>query len=81
MAKASAIEYLGENKVKGLPKRMTAEDFGFFSQLYPTTFYRYGVIGNQRCTGLHTPTFLIDEEALKTSVGTIAYLALKYCQL
>lgn len=79
-AKAYAIEYLGNDKVRGLPKRMTAEDFGFFSQLYPTTFYRYGVIGKQQCTGLHTPTFLIDEEALKTSVGTIAYLALRYCQ-
>lgn len=80
MTKAFAIEYLGENNVKGLPKRMTAEDFGFFSQLYPTTFYRYGVIGNQHCTGLHTSTFLINEEALKTSVGTITYLALRYCQ-
>lgn len=81
MAKAFAVEYLSADKVKGLPKRMTAEDFGFFSQLYPTTFYRYGVIGGQHCTGLHTPTFLIDEEALKTSVGTIAYLALRYCQI
>lgn len=80
MAKMYAEEYLGEDKVKGLPQRMTAEDFGFFSQLYPTTFYRYGVVGNRVCTGLHTPTFLIDEDALKTSVGTIAYLALRYCQ-
>lgn len=80
MTKSFAVEYLGDDKVKGLPKRMTAEDFGFFSQLYPCTFYRYGVIGKQQCTGLHTPTFLIDEEALKTSVGTMTYLALKYCQ-
>lgn len=79
-AKNLAIEYLGEDKVKGLPQRMTAEDFGFFSQLYPSTFYRYGIKGNQQSTGLHTPTFLIDEEALRTSVGTMAYIALKYCQ-
>lgn len=78
-AKSFAIEYLGEDKVLGLPKRMTSEDFGFFSQEYPCTFYRYGIMGMQHCTGLHTPTFLIDEEALRTSVGTITYLALRYC--
>lgn len=80
MAKSFAVEYLGEDCVKGLPKRMTAEDFGFFSQKYPSTFYRYGIKGKQDSTGLHTPTFLIDEEALKTSVGTMAYLALRYLQ-
>lgn len=79
MAKSFAVDYLGEDKVLGLPKRMTSEDFGFFSQEYPCTFYRYGIKGTQHCTGLHTPTFLIDDEALKTSVGTIAYLALRYC--
>ncbi len=79
IAKSFAIEYLGEDKVLGLPKRMTSEDFGFFSQEYPCTFYRYGIKGEQHCTGLHTPTFLIDEDALRTSVGTIAYLALRYC--
>lgn len=79
LMKSFAVEYLGEDKVKGLPKRMTAEDFGFFSQLYPSTFYRYGVKGKNESTGLHTPTFLIDDEALKTSVGTMAYLALRYC--
>ncbi len=78
-AKSFAKEYLGEDSVRGLPKRMTAEDFGFFSQLYPSTFYRYGIKGKTNSTGLHTPTFLIDEEALKTSVGTMAYLALKFC--
>ena len=79
MAKNFAIEYLGKENVLGLPKRMTAEDFGFFSQLYPSTFYRFGVKGTQHSTGLHTPTFLIDEDSLRTSVGVMAYLALKYC--
>jgi len=77
--KMFATDFLGEQNVLGLPKRMTSEDFGFFSQQYPCTFYRFGVIGTQNCTGLHTPTFLIDDEALKTSVGTMAYLALRYC--
>lgn len=79
VARSFATEYLGEDRVKGMPKRMTAEDFGFFSQQYPSTFYRFGIQGKKTSTGLHTSTFLIDEEALKTSVGTITYLALRYC--
>jgi hippurate hydrolase len=78
LMKTYAKEYLGEEKVLGLPQRMTSEDFGFFSQEYPATFYRFGVIGSQQCGGLHTPTFNIDEEALKTSVGVMAYLACRY---
>lgn len=81
MAKSYAIEYLGSDKVFGLPVRMTSEDFGFFSQRYPSTFYRFGVKGKQECTGLHTPTFLIDEASLLTSVGTISYIALRYCYM
>lgn len=76
LMKKHAIDFLGADKVLGLPQRMTSEDFGFFSQKYPCTFYRFGVIGTQTCTGLHTPTFLIDEESLKTSTGTMAYLTL-----
>lgn len=77
LAKTMATEYLGEESVLGLPKRMTSEDFGFFSQQYPSTFYRYGIKGSQCSTGLHTPTFLIDEKALKTSVGVMSYIAIK----
>lgn len=78
-AKMFAEEYLGKENVKGLPIRMTSEDFGFFSQLYPSTFYRFGIKGKYESTGLHTSTFIIDEDALLTSVGTITYLGLRYC--
>ena len=81
LAKTYAIEYLGEESVKGLEKRMTGEDFGFFSQLYPATFYRFGVQGKHHCNGLHTSTFLIDEEALKTSVGVMAFLAYRFLNI
>ena len=78
LAKSFAIEYLGKESVKGLEKRMTGEDFGFFSQLYPSTFYRFGVQGRNQSGGLHTSDFLIDDEALKTSVGVMAYLACRF---
>ncbi len=35
-------EYLGLDKVKDLPIRMTSEDFAYFSKKYPAVFYRLG---------------------------------------
>jgi hippurate hydrolase len=78
LLKSFAVEYLGEANVLGLPQRMTSEDFGFFSQQYPAVFYRFGIQGKQYCAGLHTSRFLIDEEALRTSAGLLAYLALRW---
>ncbi|MDR2475793.1 MAG: amidohydrolase, partial [Bacteroidales bacterium] len=75
-----AREYLGEDNVVAYPVRMTSEDFGFFSEKYPSTFYRFGIKSNANAGHglLHTSTFLIDEEALKTSVGAFAYIALRH---
>lgn len=80
IARDLAVEYLGASDVKGLNKRMTAEDFGFFSQQYPSVFYRFGIKGSKLCGGLHTSRFLIDEAALKTSVGVMAYLARSFSE-
>ncbi|MDR1808983.1 MAG: amidohydrolase [Prevotella sp.] len=78
LLKNFAVEYLGEAHVKGLSPRMTSEDFGFFSQQYPAVFYRFGIQGKQCSAGLHTSRFLIDEEALRTSAGLFAYIALRW---
>lgn len=75
----AAIEYLGIENVEELPLRMTAEDFAYFSQELPCCFYRLGT-GNQAkgiTAGVHTPTFDIDEEALKIGTGLMAWLALE----
>ncbi len=73
--KAATADFLGKAKVDSFPKRMTADDFGFFSQLYPCCYYRFGV-GGATSGPLHSATFLIDENALKTSAGLAAYLTL-----
>lgn len=72
-----AKEWLGEYNVKQLEVRMTSEDFGFFTQKYPATFFRFGVKGasNNHTGGLHSSTFLIDEKALYIGVGGMAWLA------
>ncbi|MFW6371972.1 MAG: M20 metallopeptidase family protein [Bacteroidota bacterium] len=75
-----AKDFLGETSVVDLDLRMTAEDFAYFSQAFPATFYRLGVMqpGTKNPSPLHSPTFMVDENALKTGIGTMARLALGY---
>jgi amidohydrolase len=68
--------YLGAENVVELPARMGGEDFAFYSQEIPACFYRLGV-QNPNGTGLHTPTFDIDEEALEVGMGLMAWLAMQ----
>jgi amidohydrolase len=81
-AKQGAIEYLGAENVVDLDLRMTAEDFAFYSQILPTCFYRLGVKNDQKQinSGLHTSTFNIDEDALETGMGLMAWLTIKELQ-
>ncbi len=74
--KENMIAYLGKENVLDIPARMGGEDFAFYSQEVPACFYRLGV-QNPNGTGLHTPTFDIDENALETGVGLMAFLATK----
>lgn len=77
--KNSAIELLGKENIKELELRMTAEDFAYYSQQIPACFYRLGV-GNKEKNinaSVHTPTFDIEERALKTGMASLAYIAIK----
>ena len=76
---ASAIEYLGAENVLKEDIWMAAEDFSYYSQTADACFYLCGV-GNPSkgiLSSLHTPTFDIDENALATSSGLMAYLAIR----
>lgn len=60
--------------VKDLEPRTTAEDFGYYTQLYPSLFYRLGV---GRSSGRsHTASFLPDERALAVGEEFMYQLAL-----
>jgi amidohydrolase len=78
-ARQAAIEYLGEENVVELDLRMTGEDFAFYSQVVPASFYRLGVKNdtNDINSGLHTSTFNIDENAIETSIGLMSWIAIK----
>ena len=79
-ARNFAEKWIGKEKIQTLEVRMTSEDFGFFTQKYPSTFFRFGVKGttNENSGGLHSSTFQIDETALKTGAGGMAWLAWKF---
>ena len=82
-ARAFAEEWVGKENTLTLEPRMTSEDFAFFSQKYPATFYRFGVKGeiNADSGGLHSATFRIDEEALQTGAGGMAWIAYSFLKI
>jgi len=72
-----ALAYLGETRVSAFPKRMTADDFGFFTQHYPCCYYRFGVAREgQKPGALHSGTFLIDEKSLLSAAGLFTFIVL-----
>lgn len=74
-----AISYLGEENVVDLELWPAGEDFAYYSQEIPACFYRLGVRNESRgiTSMVHTPTFDIDEEALKVGAGLMAYIAIQ----
>ncbi len=77
-----AKKYLPESKVENLDIRMTGEDFGYFSQQYPSVFYRFGVEQEKGETNsLHTPSFNLNEDSLKTSMGMMSWLAINFLNI
>ena len=75
----AANEYLGKEKVHALDLRMTSEDFAYYSQVMPSCFYRLGTANTKEGinSGLHTSTFDVDNESLRTSIGLMSYIAIK----
>lgn len=78
-ARKAAEEYLGKENTVSLDKRMTSEDFSYYSLVKPACFYRLGTANTAKgiTSGVHTPTFNIDEKALETGMGLMAWIALK----
>lgn len=70
-------ELLGTENISQTEMRMGAEDFGYYTQQIPGCFYRLGVRNEPLgiVHNVHTPLFNIDENAIKTGVATMAFLA------
>ena len=71
----------GSEHTVRLELRPTAEDFGYYTQVYPSLFYRLGVGGSDPVAKpvgkLHTATFAPDEEALSYAVAALSSLSLQ----
>jgi amidohydrolase len=79
-----AAEYsrllLGNEKVVEVELRMTSEDFAYYSQHFPSVFYRFGISDSDgwSTSALHSSTFLADENALLTAMGNLAWLGFSF---
>jgi metal-dependent amidase/aminoacylase/carboxypeptidase family protein len=71
-----ADEYMGKENVSETEMRMGAEDFGYYTQVIPGCFYRLGVRNTEQgiIHNVHTPQFNIDERAIETGMGMMAWL-------
>ena len=81
--KNEAIEYMGKENVIDLDLWMAGEDFAFYSQVVDSCFYRLGTRNESRgiISGVHTPTFDIDEASLEIGPGLMSWLAIRELQL
>ncbi|MEO6131600.1 MAG: M20 family metallopeptidase [Saprospiraceae bacterium] len=79
LCREAAIQYLGEDKVHDLPMRMGSEDFAFYTLEIPGTFYRLGTGWEEEKLNypVHSNRFNVDEAALETGMGLMAYLTIK----
>lgn len=76
-ARRNAERFAGEENVSETELRMGAEDFAYYSQKIPACFFRLGVGNVEKgiTSGVHTPTFNIDERAIEKGMGMMAWLA------
>ncbi len=71
-------DYLGAENVHTLDMRMAGEDFSFYTHHVPGCFFRIGTNKNNESftAPVHNAHFDIDENALKTGVGLMAWNAI-----
>jgi amidohydrolase len=77
--KKAAEEYVGKENVIDIDITLGSENFAFYSQLIPASFYRLGTRNDAKgiTSYVHTPTFNIDEDALKIGPGLMAWMGVK----
>lgn len=79
----AAADYVGKENVVDIDITLAAEDFSYYSQVIPASFYRLGTRNESKgiTSYVHTPTFDIDEDALKIGPGLMAWMAIKELEL
>src|SRR5688500_15312945 len=79
----AAEAYVGKENVIDIDITLGAEDFAYYSQVVPASFYRLGTRNDARgiSSYVHTPTFDIDEDSLSLGPGLMAWMAIQELQL
>jgi amidohydrolase len=74
----AAEAYVGKENVIELDLSLGSEDFAYYSQVIPASFYRLGTRNEEKgiTAYLHTPAFDIDEDALEIGPGLMAWIAI-----
>lgn len=77
-ARELAADLLGEENIETTEMRLGAEDFGYYTQQVPGCFYRLGAGNAARgiTSGVHTPTFDIDENAIGIGMASMAWFGM-----
>lgn len=73
-ARKKAESFIGAANVEETELRMGAEDFAYYSHQIPGCFFRLGTCNPAKgqFTGVHTPTFNIDEDAIELGMAMMA---------
>lgn len=73
-ARKKAEDFVGKENVEETELRMGGEDFAYYSQKIPACFFRLGTANAAKgmSTGVHTPTFNIDEDAIGIGMSVMA---------
>lgn len=79
LKRLQAVAYMGAENIVDMDLRMGAEDFAYYTHVMPGCFFRLGT-GNPdkpgTTSGLHRAEFDIDEDALATGAGMMAWGAI-----
>jgi amidohydrolase len=78
LVRAAAEKVVGKERVVPMPKRLTSEDFAFYSEKAPSMFFRLGFYNEEKgCTKTaHNSDFKIDDEVLHLGAETFAQFVL-----
>jgi amidohydrolase len=82
LVRQTATELLGAERVAALPRpSMGSEDFAVYLEHVPGTMFRLGAAGeNGTWSGLHTPTFDVDERCLAVGAKILARCVVEWAK-
>ena len=80
LAISTAVEMLGENYVEKAPLLMGSEDFSYYGEKVPGTFFLLGCGNKEKGTNNqhHSPRFNIDDDVLPSGSAMLAGFAWKF---